>query len=87
MFLVLLFLFIAGLLLGFIVWYLESNRQGFKNVVSTIVRILFVVSVFVLMTGYLIAYLSIIKAGLYLFIPTLAIFLIRKTLTNKRSET
>ncbi len=74
-----LFLFLAGLVLGLVVWNLERKNKGFKNVSKQTVKALFVVSLIVIIIGFTIAYVDVVKIGIYIFIPILAVFLVRKT--------
>ncbi|SES61798.1 hypothetical protein SAMN05216389_10137 [Oceanobacillus limi] len=79
MFLTYLFLFSIGVVLGLVVWNLEKKNKGFKNVSRPIVKALFLVSLIVMIIGFTMAYLDVFRLGVYILIPILAVFLVRKT--------
>lgn len=86
MFFLYLFLFLGGLFVGLVTWYLEKEKEGFQSLSRKTVTTLFVVSFVVLMIGYFLAYISIVRIGLYVLIPTLAVFLVRKTMLFIRTD-
>lgn len=86
MFLLYLLLFLGGLLVGLIKWHVEKENETFKILSRKTVTTLFVVSFVVLMIGYLLAYISLVRIGLYLLIPILAMFLVRKTMLFIRAD-
>ncbi|MDL4840194.1 hypothetical protein [Aquibacillus rhizosphaerae] len=74
-----LFLFVAGIVLGLALGYLEKKEKGFKNVSKQVISTLFLVSILIIIIGFTIAHATVVHIGIYIFIPVLAIFLVRKT--------
>ncbi|MGP4108890.1 hypothetical protein [Virgibacillus sp. L01] len=62
-----------------VVWYLEKKNKWFKNLSRQTVNALFLVSLIVIIIGLTMVYADVVKIGIYIFIPILAVFLVRKT--------
>ncbi|WP_117161141.1 hypothetical protein [Paraliobacillus sp. X-1268] len=86
MYLTYLLLFLVGLVLGLVVLQLEKKNKGFKNVSSPTIKVLFLVSLIITIIGFTMAYADVVKIGIYIFIPILTVFLVRKTFIYVQSN-
>ncbi|SET50493.1 hypothetical protein SAMN05421676_105126 [Salinibacillus kushneri] len=75
-----LILFLSGLSLGLILQRIEWNSKKLKKWIRTALNLFFLVSIILVAVGYgLLVNMYVVNTGLYIFIPTFAVYLVRQT--------
>lgn len=71
--------FSIGVVIGLIACYTEKKNEQYQKVNKAAIKTLFVLSLLLMGTGIFFVYSDIYYAGIFLLLPTVAIFLTRRT--------